>query len=271
MIAEVPREIGRWQLAQALELRASGQKEQAYQKLDAAMGWFPQSSMLLVQRADWRLEDGQNEEVSADLEKIIDLPGDMVENLKLHSNLVQNAGRFADAVKDWKRIDVISERTGRPGRAEALNGLAYARALANAELDEGLENVNEALELLSRGDSLYSAALDTRGYLLYLTEQYEAALADMNIAVRDYDRIKLSPPTPPPPAERLSAEHMRLLNSTPKSIRDTYEAQEPKHSVAVIHYHRGLVFKALGKEKEANEDFARAKELIGRDPDDSLF
>src|SRR5438105_5381507 len=58
-LMQVPREIGRWHLAAAFKLRGEDKKEAAYRELEAAMARFPNNARLLLQRAQWRLEDGQ--------------------------------------------------------------------------------------------------------------------------------------------------------------------------------------------------------------------
>jgi hypothetical protein len=45
----------------------------------------------------------------------------------------------------------------------------------------------------------------------------------------------------------------------------------PEQGVAVVRYHRALVLKALGREKDAQADLDRAKKLIDREPDEKLF
>jgi tetratricopeptide (TPR) repeat protein len=269
VIPQAPREIGRWKLAAALNARDAGRKDEAYALLEAAEKWFPINSSLLLQRAEWKLVDGQKEEALKDCDRILDLQEDMVELLKKHCQFLQDAGQFVDAVKDWKRLNQISERNGRPGRAEALNGLAYAQAVAQTELDDALDHVNEALELVPGSAGI----LDTRGYLLYLTDRNEAALADMNTAVQAYEKGygRNGPPQEEYPATRAS-----FLNSEPRTIREVRATENPTRAdmargVAIIHYHRALVLRALGREKEAEEDLARAKQLIGREPDETLF
>src|SRR5262245_33699197 len=133
-----PGEIGRWHLAAALNVRSQGQKEAAYEKLAAAMAWFPKSPELVLQRAEWRLEDGQRDEALADCDRMLELGGDRHDWLRVHAQFLQNAGQFVRAVEDWKRINELSERSGIPSRQDALNGLAYAQALAEVELDEAL-------------------------------------------------------------------------------------------------------------------------------------
>ena len=104
----------------------------------------------------------------ADCDRMLELGGDEEEWLKVHALFLQNMGDFVQAVDDWKRLDALSQRSGRPSRAEALNGLAYAQALANVDLDEALKNVNQALALQTENNA---AILDTRGYVYHLKDQ----------------------------------------------------------------------------------------------------
>src|SRR5437870_5131890 len=45
---QIPREIGRWQLASAISLRDRGESEAAYERLNSAIDWFPQNADLLL-------------------------------------------------------------------------------------------------------------------------------------------------------------------------------------------------------------------------------
>jgi tetratricopeptide (TPR) repeat protein len=266
LISQTPREIGRWELAAALNARDAGRKEEAYTRLEKAQRWFPDNPILLLQRAEWRLADGDRPAALEDVQRMVELSGESVASLMYHSQFLQDAGQFGDAVKDWKKLNQMSERNARPDRASALNGLAYAQALAEIELDEALDHVNEALELSQGRPSFMAAASDTRGYLLYLTERYEAALADMNAAVRGYE----SEIRPPLPHEQRAASRPTIPDSRPKTVRDL-ESPDLARVLAVVRYHRALVLKALGRDKEAGEDLARVRQLIGREPDQTLF
>src|SRR5262245_6533379 len=183
LVIQAPREIGRWELAAALNAREAGRRDESYQLLEDAAQWFPGNLQLLLQKADWLTEDRRHEDAAAEWDRILQLPIDDVQTLIVHSQLLQNAGRFAEAVKDWRRLDQLSERSGRPGRAEALNGLAYAQALARTDLDEALDNVTKALELANGKIAFTGAASDTRGFLFYLQGRYDLALVDLNVCV----------------------------------------------------------------------------------------
>src|SRR5207237_9482068 len=99
-----------WALAEALELRDQGEKQPAYVKLETALKWLPDSPVLLLHRAAWRLDDGQEQEALADAQRAAELGSDRVDVLIPHSQLMAYCGRAAEAVADWKKIDGISQR-----------------------------------------------------------------------------------------------------------------------------------------------------------------
>src|SRR5262245_57679173 len=73
---QIPREIGRWHLVSAIKLRRGGEKEAAYGELAKAMEQFPKNPELLLQRAEWRLNDGDEELALADCDQIIEFAGE---------------------------------------------------------------------------------------------------------------------------------------------------------------------------------------------------
>jgi len=257
---QAPLEVGRWKLAAAIQARADGQKDRAYSALADAMNWMPNQPMLYLQRAEWRLADGKQAEAFADADKLVELWGETARALTIHSRFLQNAGRHADAVIDCKKIDEISERSGSPSRVTALNWLAYTRALAKMELAEALQNVNDSLGLAGANAGI----LDTRAFVLYQMQRHDAALVDMTnaIAIMNAEAREELKKRGPPPA--IPPQHRKLLNSLPQAMLEG----DP---VPVLYYHRALILRALGKEPEAAADIARARAIIGREPDETLF
>src|SRR4051794_19766752 len=67
----IPPEIGRWQLASAIVARSKGNSELAYEKLERAAYWFPNSPELLLQRTKWKLQDNKRAEALEDAERAV--------------------------------------------------------------------------------------------------------------------------------------------------------------------------------------------------------
>lgn len=109
-----------------------------------------------------------------------------------------------------------------PNSAPALNNRAWCRALARTELLEALKDVDQAIDLA--GPNV--AYIDTRGYLNYLLGRFDEALVDFN----------------------------RVLNQQ--------RAEEIDHErvLGEIYFHRGLLYRQLGKHELAKKDFERARE-----------
>ncbi len=237
---QAPREVGRWYLAAAQVERDAGNREVADRFMARAQSWASDVPGLLLMRAQWLQKDGQYEPA---LEVLNDLDDRLPDNptiLALRSEVLQHLGRHEEAIADWKSLDRMSLTGGIPSRPEALNGMAYARAVGNLQLDEALAGVEEALTI-EPGDPMI---LDTRGFILYRQGKHIAALEDMDAAVKGVEHwLKAPPPN-------------RFIS---------------KQGVAVVRYHRALVLEELGRFAEAKLDRARAKVLIGREPDETLF
>ena len=280
-ITQGPREVGRWHLAKAIKLRGEGDNEGAYQELAAAIKGLPDRPELVLQRAEWEIDDGDKEKALADIDKCLEKAGNELQWLQVHSLFLQNSGEFKRAVEDWKKIEKFSKRSGSPPRASALNGLAYAQALANDELDEALANVNQALELKPNE----AALLDTRGFVLYRRGEYEEALKDMDGAVKGMDeavdviRRKVGVDLLAKPisiqvsgANPRTLEEAKPIEIPPRTLAEWKRLYEREtRSSAVGHYHRALVLSALDRKDEAEKDMAVARELIEKEPDEMLF
>jgi tetratricopeptide (TPR) repeat protein len=254
---ETPREVSRWHLAIASRHFEAGRRAEAQRSLAKAQSWDPDSLLLVLKQAQLHKASGEYEAALKEIDRALaDLP-DNVLLLEQRAELLQHLGRHDQAVEIWKSLNRVSQASGQPPREEALNGLAYAQAIANQEVEAGLESIERALQL-SPGNS---AMLDTRGFLLYRQEKYEAALRDIDAAVHGYQRmLDLA-------EEKLPLEQRVMLYS---------ELREPplefaKRNAAVIHYHRSLVLDKLGRYAEAKLERARVKRLIGREADETLF
>ncbi len=142
--------------------------------------------------------------------------------------------------------------------ATVLNGLAYARALANIELDEALRDVNRALELTGK----QAALLDTRGYIHFRRGAFESARADLNEAISLLE------------AEQSAGGSQGKTKSRETTHEDPREERRLKkerdHTLAVLLYHRLLILNELEAEVEADMDRKRIVEL-GFEPSEKLF
>jgi tetratricopeptide (TPR) repeat protein len=250
------RGISREEWVQALlaiaQDRQAGRKEQAYERLGMLIKWTPGEADLLLQRAQWRKADREYTAALDDCNAALKIAPDDARILVLRSEVFQHLGRHKEAIADWKALQKMSA-DGKLDRTTALNGLAYARAVGNVDVDAGLKQANEALKALPRDPAI----LDTRGFLYYRLEKYQEALADLDAAVEGMTKTyKQSAPTG--------------TNRAGVSVL-TDEVPPAALGLAVMHYHRALVLEKLGQTDKAKADRERAKELIGREPDETLF
>jgi tetratricopeptide (TPR) repeat protein len=141
-------------------------------------------------------------------------------------------------------------------RAVALNGYAYARGLANRDIDEALVDIDEALR--RAGEDYHM--IDTRGYLYYRRGDYDLALRDLDRAV-----------------EGAHEDYQKWVAATreggfglPDPREQQLQSRKMAQVLAVVVYHRGLCHQARGAEELAEKDFQRVREL-GFEPGDALF
>jgi tetratricopeptide (TPR) repeat protein len=261
---ETPREVARWHVARALVHREEGRNDAAWAAMARARDWDPKNPDLLLKQAQWHKADRDFDAALADVQAAEELRPEDWNVLLVKAEILQHLGRHAEAIDTWKEIDRMSMASGQPPRVSALNGLAYARSVGNAEIEEGMEAVNRALELLPNHPDMAqtrAAMLDTRGFLLYRQGKYDEALKDMQPAVEEFERqLRLSRALPPL-LERVVAY---------SDLEESPEVQA-KLGAAVVRYHKALVLEKLGRHAEAKMDQARARVLIGREPDETLF
>jgi tetratricopeptide (TPR) repeat protein len=203
--------------------------------------------------------------------------------------MFQHLGRHADAIADCQELVLQSEKSGRPSRQNALNGLAYARALAGVELDAALadadaalasaradlkdaeetmkaavnakKNIFEASELLAHCRSSIMACVDTRGLVHFKKGDFAAAQGDFDEAVKRLQQVR-----------EFMHDHKKYYSTKTRDYKSFAKVQgELDHNDAVIYYHRSLNLKELGRDEDAARDWKKATELLGREPDDDLF
>lgn len=260
------REVGRWYCAAAQVEFARGHGELGQAYLQRAMEWAPTDYEPYRLRGRIKLERKDYAAALDDLDRALKLGGNRYDILVDHSSALQHLGRHRDAVEDLRRIErltrtpslVLRESWYNLRRATDLNGLAYAQALAKIDLDEALENIDAALELFPP-DFCRTSLLETRAFIYCQRGEYQRSIDEMNAAFDDLQRVQSQ-------IARLRAEGKE---EQAKYLGQT--AAFAPEALAVLYYHRALAYQGLGKEEEAEEDLARARELIGREPDESLF
>lgn len=267
---QYPHEIGRWYLAAAREKwrdaeygaiqgnlsLVAGNRQQAFSKLEDALKWSPEERSFIVQRAKWKLDAGQHEEALRDCNRLLEKFGDGVELLQLRERTHHLMGSHAEAVADAQRVNNLSQTSGIPPRAHALNGLAYAKAIGKIDLDSALNEINESLK--SEKNAAY---LDTRGFIYYQMGKCDRALQDLEVAAREEDEWL-----------RFLRTNVDMKRRVTPDIREfEIKLRKEQQPFAVILYHRALAHEKLGHAAAAAADRQRVRELIGRDGDEKLF
>ena len=167
----------------------------------------------------------------------------------------ERLGRHREAVAD--ATTALNLAPDDPTRALLLNQRAYIRAIANIELDQGLQDAVQSLALKPND----SRTLDTRAYVLFRLGKYKEALKDIDLAIHQW--------TAP-----LAGFHFRANNVTRQELivrgfqsREIREYEEP---LAVMLHHRGEIRKKLGQEAMGDADIHEA-ELKGYNPDRGVY
>lgn len=251
MYLEAPAEVSRWYQAAAMERWLAGDRTGALARLEDAFRWAPGQADPLVFRGDWRLEDHEFQRAIDDYNAALKVDPAHIPALVNRSQAYQHLGLHKEAIQDWRKLVDLGRSAPDHQRAVLLNGLAYAQALGNVELKEALENVIQAINLVGEN----AAMLDTRGYIHFCAGNFEAALPDLDLAVAGMER------------EVTEEEQTRNYVDRQEFER---KLKEIRKSLAVIRYHRALLFDAIGKPKEAESDRHRVREL-GYAPTPNLF
>jgi tetratricopeptide (TPR) repeat protein len=269
-VLETPREISRWQMASANEYWREAEygviqgnlalvadnRQKAFAKLEDALSWSPEEPLWLQQRAQWKADIGQHEDALRDCNRLLEKDENAVELLQLRTRIHHWMGSHAQAVADAERVNNLSQTSGNPSRANALNGLAYAKAIGKIDLDLALQEINEALK-----SDKNAAYLDTRGFIYYQMGKYDLALKDLGPAAEEIRRVLA-----------LQIEESAFERRTVPDVRKMeIKAKKWNEPAAVILYHRALAHEKLGHAAAAKADRKRVRELIGREGDEKLF
>ncbi len=174
-----PREIARWHQAIAVEQFQRGREDDALRSIEKGLRWAPDDSRLYLQVAAWRRLAGRHEEALEWCARARASGGRAAELIGEEADNLWSLKRWDEALDRWKRFAAEAEEDGLGSSAFVQNGLAYARALANTELDEALREVEAALAV----QGPVAPILDTRGFIHYRRGNLEAARRDLDQAL----------------------------------------------------------------------------------------
>ncbi|HET6881680.1 MAG TPA: tetratricopeptide repeat protein [Pirellulales bacterium] len=257
--------VARRLLARAVDKYQAGDLNGAMADLDRALSWSPDDAGIFRVRAKIRLESNDVDGSLADFDQLIRLSPRYAQAYLDRSQVYQRLDRHREAIDDLSKAISLSPS----GDPTPRNNRAYARALANVELDEALVDVQQALDIVDQQiadtervlpgtDAALqykvqkAAYLDTRGYIHFLQGNYEPARDDLNQAI-ELAQQGLDAALPLVPAPRRAATQTQF-----------------NHEMAVMYHHRGEVFAKLGQQDAAKSDLDRGDQL-GYNPAAGVF
>jgi tetratricopeptide (TPR) repeat protein len=278
VVKEAPRERARWYYAAALEHREHGRQEAALSALQTALQLDSRQPDYYLLRAEILLERDETQKCIQDLSQAVAVsPSDRLYDVYVRrAEFLQKLKLWANAVDDWKQLlrhfedpHSLVRFPARLRLHELQNGLAYARALANIELDAALEDVNKALAALDEEpkdgprsgwhSQLLATYLDTRGYVYYRKGELSKALQDLDTAVTTFSTLRVAQ------RGRIAEARKQRVNT-----RDLDEQSRIfDHTLAVVLQHRMLVNDVL--DPAAAEQDEHAIRELGQDPNAKLF
>lgn len=276
----IPAEVARWYRAAALEQWTHGEKEKARATLEDSLYWQPGSLYVSSILASWEKEEKNYAKALEHIDTCLAAVPNQASLMMDRAELLLLLDRPDEALEISKSINAQSIASGSPPRELALNSLAYLRAVANKELPEALESVDQALSIIAdfETDSASVPAIvsskvmcqDTRGFILYRMGKWEEAKAELDAAITalegdSYSRSLLQN------SDTASKSSKEESQSAPRmKAPKTPEMAHLKKGLAVIYYHRALILKELHQDEKAEADLAIVKRLYG-EPDKSLF
>ncbi len=156
--------------------------------------------------------------------------------------------KFEEQIQVWELLR-SDQQPLPPG---VLNELAYARALTAMELDQALEDINQAL----RNAPNQPAYRDTRAWVLFQMGRASEALEDADFAVKAFE----------------SSQQDGLINRTlvalgeqlapladdslaPGQVLTRQQAGEALWGAGALYYHRARILEGLLRQEEAQADW----------------
>lgn len=266
--------IGGAYVLRANERYSYGDVEGAIADLNQAESWSEEDASIYQTRLWIRLREHRApEEALADADKFVAMADNYPPALTMRGQVLQwMAMRNPDEAADFHRraIDDYKEARELSPVADPMphNNLAYARGLAEMEVEAGLEDAEKAVSLLEElADGKWPpdlkasrcAILDTRGLLRHLNGQHEEALADLDEALKLAEEVR---------DEMIEA--IKENGGAPAKVAVERTKRTWDETRGVILNHRARVHKELGNGPQAQADEQQARKL-GYDPAGGVF
>ena len=240
-----------WSLAEAEVAESRGDVAGALGHVERAVHWGSEHAglpALLCVRGQLRLENGDARGALADADRAVAIAPAAPQPLRLRAIVNVVEGRPEQALADAKAVLALDVR----GNPEALNLLAYTRALVRRELPEALGDIEQAL---ARSGEESPEHLDTRGYVLHLLGRHAEAIDDLNRAIDGMQEARRRLASLVGRIDRVEIDRRLRIND---------------HGLAVMYQHRGEACAAAGFAAQAEQDFEVARRK-GYDPDRGIF
>jgi tetratricopeptide (TPR) repeat protein len=252
---EWPSEIARWHQAAATELRLRDDYVAAVASMDRAIAWNDSDAQLFLQRAQYKLNAQQWQGGLEDCDRARQLDPDDPLVGELRSQFLQHLGRHREAVAEWREILQAGGSALPVDRAHQLNGMAYAMAVGDVDLEQGLAAVEASLRII--GD--VAAILDPAGVLCFGRAVTARNSGDNQLALSSLSEAREYAETALQVVSQQTESHGE--QDPRRSLALANELQALRSHLAGILQLRVNICAELGKPEDATRDEQRIKEI----------
>lgn len=225
-----------------------GRPRESIQDLTKSIERDPSVPLAWVARGRVRARTGDDKGASEDFQRATELTASPATTCELRHSLALQDGEYQEAIEMLSNaMDIV------PDGQELLLKRASARWMAG-RLDEAAEDYNQAFLATGGSWHLYLG----RGYVFAELEDYEAALTDLEEAVR----LSREGKDPRGTAYSLNGHGLALagLGRVDESFKDFEESLRICPRNAWVYFNRASVLERLGRLSEAMQDYQKALE-----------